>query len=138
MVIRTQDIFKTFCKNVLKTFWRRLEDVLKTSWRRFDETSWKRLQKHFQDVFKTYHQVKLLLLTRLKNIFKTYLPRFLEVLPSRLSTERFALVILLINSRSEYKIFKNELFRYTKTFETLYEVTRYCCESPVLQKRLLS
>ena len=45
-----KNVFKTSSQDVFKTFLRRLEDVL---------------QRYLQDVFKTYHQVKLFLLTRL-------------------------------------------------------------------------
>ena len=58
LVIPLQDVFKTSCKNVFKTFWRRLQDVC---------------QIYLQDVFKAYHQVQLFLLTRLREIFNTLL-----------------------------------------------------------------
>ena len=57
---RLQDIFKTSCKNVLKTSSRRRQDVL---------------QRCLPDVFKKYHQVKLLLLTNLRDVFNTFLRR---------------------------------------------------------------
>ena len=60
---------KTSSKNlqdVFKTFWRCLQDVFKTSSRRL-------LQRYLQDVFKVYHQVKLCLLTRLREVFNTFL-----------------------------------------------------------------
>ena len=60
LAIRLQDVFKTSCKNVFKTSSRRLQDVL---------------QRYLQDVFKTYHQVKLFLLTRLWEAFNTFLRR---------------------------------------------------------------
>ena len=50
--IRFQDAFKTSCQDVFKTFWRRLQDIL---------------ERHLQDVFKKYHQVKLFLLTSLRD-----------------------------------------------------------------------
>ena len=81
---RFQDVFKTSCKNVFKTSSRRLQDVLKTSSKRLQDvlknvfkTSSRRLQdvlqRYLQDVFKTYHQVKLFLLTRLRELFNTFL-----------------------------------------------------------------
>ena len=72
-----------------------------------------------------YHQVKLFLLTRLQEVVETYSTRFLDILRRRLSTERFALVTLLRNLWSGYKIFKSELFECTKSifFIYLYEVT---------------
>ena len=50
LAVRLQDVFKTFS--------RRLHDVL---------------QKRPQGIFKTYHQVKLYLLTRLREVFNTFL-----------------------------------------------------------------
>ena len=57
--IRLQNVFKTSCQDVFKTFWRRLQDNFKTSSRRLKnvfKTSDKRLQdvlqKSLQDVFK--------------------------------------------------------------------------------------
>ena len=50
------------------------------------------LQKCLQDVFKTYHQVKLFLITRFQDVFEIYSKRFSDVLQRRLSIEGFALV----------------------------------------------
>ena len=50
---------------------RRLQDVFKTSSRHLQDV----LQRYLQDVFKTYHQVKLFLLTRLWEVFNTFLRR---------------------------------------------------------------
>ena len=65
LVIRHQNFFKTFS--------RRLEDVLKISSKCLAKTSSKRfqdvLQKSLQDVVKTYHKIKLFLLTCFKNDF---------------------------------------------------------------------
>ena len=83
----------------MRTFWRRLVDVFKTSSRRLQDiyaTSSKRhqefLQRCLQDVFKTYYQVKLFLLTRFRNVLKTcwrcledvFARHIEDVLPSRL------------------------------------------------------
>ena len=103
LIMHLQDVFKTFSRCLSKTSSRHLEDVLQkslqdifeTSWRRFDDvlnTSsdvsaryledvfkassrrlWKMWSKHLQDVYKKHHQVKLLLLTRLRDIFSTFL-----------------------------------------------------------------
>ena len=69
LVIRLQDVFKMFSRrlqNVFKTSSRRLEDVFKSSCKNVFKTSSRRLQDVFQDlqrslqdIFKTYHQVKL-------------------------------------------------------------------------------
>ena len=92
LVIRFQDIFKTFsrrlkkfCKNVFRTSSRRLQSVFKTSSRHFQDI----LQRCHQDVFKTYHQVKLFLLTHLEDIFEMYSKRFWDVLPRQLFAEGF-------------------------------------------------
>ena len=66
-------VFKTSCRNVFKTFSRRVQDVLKTSSKHLQDV----LQRYLRDVFKMYHQVKLLLLTRLWEAFNTFLRRFL-------------------------------------------------------------
>ena len=65
---RLQNIFKTSCKNVFKTCWRRLQDM----------------QRYFQDVFKMYHQLRLFLLTRVREVFRNIL------FQRRLSTGGFA------------------------------------------------
>ena len=56
----SEDVFKTSCKNVFKTFSRPLAN---TSWR------------HLPDVLKTYHQVKLFLLTSLWEVFTMFVRR---------------------------------------------------------------
>ena len=66
-----QDVFKTSCQNVFKTFSRRLQDVFETSSRSLANTSW----RHLQDVLKTYHQVKLFLLTSLWEVFNMFVRR---------------------------------------------------------------
>ena len=48
-------------QDVFKTFWRRLQDIIKTS---------------CKDVFKTYHQVNLFLVTRFQDVFETFSKRF--------------------------------------------------------------
>ena len=65
---RLQDVFKTFPRRLLllfttpfaKTSSRHLQDVFKTPLRHLQDI----LQRSLQDVFKTYYQVKLFLLTR--------------------------------------------------------------------------
>ena len=72
----------------------RLQDVFKT------------FSRHLQDVFKTHHQVKLFLLTRLWKVFNTFLRLFFQ---RRLSTEGHAQVtLLLINLWSVHKICKRD------------------------------
>ena len=101
-----QDVFKskTSCENVFNTSSRRFQDVFKMSSRRLPDFLLKRLQdlfkaslrsleetslRHLQDVLETYHQVKLFLLTRFQDVFKTYSQCFWDVLQRRLSTEVF-------------------------------------------------
>ena len=55
---------------------RRLQDIFKTSSGRLGKISLRNLP----DVFKMYHQVKLLLSTRPEDIFETFSPRFFDVL----------------------------------------------------------
>ena len=56
---RLQDVFKTSCQDVFKTFSRRLQDVLQKRLQDIFKTSSRRLQdllqRYLQDVFKTYH-----------------------------------------------------------------------------------
>ena len=82
LCIRLQDVFKTSGYNVLMTFSRRFQDVFKTSSRRLQDvfkTSSRRLAntswRHLQDVLKTYHQVKLFLLTSLWEVFNMFVRR---------------------------------------------------------------
>ena len=77
LVIRHQDVFKTFS--------RRIQDIFKTSSRCF-ENVFKTSSRHLQDVFKTYYQVKLFLVTQFQDVFETYSKRFWDVLLRRLST----------------------------------------------------
>ena len=91
----SEDIFKTSLRcldqdqytclghrSSSNTSWKRLQDVLKTFWRHLQEvleTFSKCLQNSFrtssrclQDVCKTYHQVKLFLLTCFQDVFEIY------------------------------------------------------------------
>ena len=76
---RLQDVFKTSSRRLAKTssrhlqdvLPRRLQDVFKTSSKLLANTSW----RHLQDVLKTYHQVKLLLLTSLWEVFNMFVRR---------------------------------------------------------------
>ena len=84
--IRLQDVFQMFSRrlqdvlkddlqkrlqDVFKKSSRRFQDVFKTSSRRLANTSW----RHLQDVLKTYHQVKLFLLTSLWEVFNMFVRR---------------------------------------------------------------
>ena len=63
-----KDLFKTSSKRLQDDLLKRLQVTLKTSLRHFQDV----LQRYLQDAFKTYHQVKLFLLTRFQDIFETY------------------------------------------------------------------
>ena len=93
----SEDVFKTSTRRldedqiiilviVFKTFSRRLQDIFKTYSGRFKDV----LQRSLPDVFKTYHRVKLFLLTRFENDFEMYSERFWDILQRLLSTEGFA------------------------------------------------
>ena len=84
---RFQDVLQKRIQDIFKMSWRRFEDVLRTSWRHLQDVLARGLEddfktssrclgkmssRHLQDVFKMHHQVKLLLLTRLQDIFETY------------------------------------------------------------------
>ena len=79
---RFQDALQKRLQDIFKTSWRRFQDIFKTSSRRLPKTSSRRLeevwprwiyvlQRCLQEVFKTYHQVKLFLLTSLRDVFNT-------------------------------------------------------------------
>ena len=83
LVIRLQDVFKTFSRrlqDVFKTSSRRFQDVFKTSCKNVFKTSSRRLQdvlqRCLQDLFKMYHWVNLFLLTRFQDVFETFSKRF--------------------------------------------------------------
>ena len=127
LVIRLRDVFKTFLarlQDVLETSSKRLQDIFKTSCKDVFKTSSRRLAKmssrHLQDVFKTYHLVKLFLLTRLQNVIETYSARFWDVLRRWLFTERFAWLKPLRNLWSGKKISRSELFGFTEILKTVF------------------
>ena len=75
----TEDVFKTSSRCLAKMSSRSVEDVFKTRWRRLQD-----MQRYFQDVFKMYHQLRLFLLTRVREVFRNIL------FQRRLSTGGFA------------------------------------------------
>ena len=96
---RLQNVFKKSYKNVFKMSSRHLQNLFKTSSKRLAKTSSRYLQdvlqRCLQDVFKTYHQVKLFLLIH-------------QVLQRRLSTEGLAWFTLLRNLYSVYKFCESD------------------------------
>ena len=75
----SEDVFKMFSRclgqdqyiRLVHTSSRLPQDVFKTSSRRLANTSW----RHLEDVLKTYHQVKLFLLTSLWEVFNMFVRR---------------------------------------------------------------
>ena len=70
-IIRLSHASSRRLQEVYKTSSRGLQDFFKMSSRHLRDV----LQRYLQDVFKTYHQVKILLLTRLREVFNTFLRR---------------------------------------------------------------
>ena len=68
-----QDVFKTSSRNVFKKSSKRLQDALKNVFKTSSRSLQDILQRYLHEVFKTYHQVKLFLLTRLLQAFSTFL-----------------------------------------------------------------
>ena len=98
---RLQDIFKTSS--------RRLYDVLKTSSTCLQNL----LQRYLQHVFKTYHQIKLLLLTSLRDVFNTFLRCIYRICQGQTSE----------NLWSVYKHFKSD--KNFSSFSFLLHYTLY-------------
>ena len=71
-----QNVFKhvlqKYLQHIFKVSSRCFQDVFKTSSRHLQDI----LRRCLQDVLKTYHQVKLLLLTRFQDVFETYSKHF--------------------------------------------------------------
>ena len=109
-----QNVFKVSCKNFLKTSSRLVE---------------KMSPKHFQDVFKTYHQV------RIQGVFETYYKdSYLQKdFPESHVWEIYGqgTKCSRMNSLDIPKLLK-------QFFKTLYEMTRYYCWSRVSAKMSLS
>ena len=83
-------VFKTYSRRIPDVLPRRLENIFKASSRRLAKTSSGRLQDVLLRRFKTYHQVKLFLLTRFQDAFETYSKRVWDVLQRWLFIEGFA------------------------------------------------
>ena len=91
-------------QGMFKTFWGCLQNVLTMS---------------CKDVFKTYHQVKLFLLTRLQDVFETYSTRFWDLLRKRYLHKDLLRSHFWEIYGHGAKFPKSELFN-TKTFETVF------------------
>ena len=106
-----QDVFKTSCQDVFKVS---CKNFFKTSSRLLEKMS----PKHFQDVFKTYHQV------RIQDVFETYYEdSYLQKdFPESHVWEIYGqgTKCSRMNSFDIPKLLK-------QFFKTLYEMTRYYC-----------
>ena len=135
---RLQDVFKTSCQDVFKTFSRRLQDVwqkglqdiFKTSSRRFEDvfkTSSRRLEKHLQDIFKTSSRRIIKLNCSCEHVFEKHSTGFRDALfQRRLSTEEYAQVTLLLtNLWSVYKICKRDKNFSSFSFTSYYNFSGY-------------
>ena len=93
-------------RDVFKTSSRRLQDVLQKRLQDIFKTFWKTSSGHLQDVFKTYHQVKLFLLTRLWEAFNTFLRRFFPktiiyrgICPGNTTSDKFMVSVQNLQER---------------------------------------
>ena len=107
---RLQDVLVKTNKFVLAI---RLQDVCKTFSRRLA----KRSSRHLRDVFKTYHQVKLFLLTRLWEAFNRFLRRsfpktiiYRGICPSNTTSDKF---MVSTKFATEIKICQVLVFQFT-------------------------
>ena len=86
------------------------ENVFKTSSRRLGQDQYIRLgytsSRRLQDIFKTYHQVKLFLLTRLWEAFNTFLKRsfpktiiYRGVCPGNTTSDKFMVSVQNLQER---------------------------------------
>ena len=107
---RLQDVFKTSCSRAIYSSWpyvfktssRRFQDIFKTSSRHFQDV----LQRYLQDVFKTYHQVKLFLLTCLWEAFNTFMRRsfpkaiiYRGICPGNTTSDKFIVSVQNLQER---------------------------------------
>ena len=89
-----------FWSYIFKAFLRCLQDIVP---RHLGQTC----SRHLQDVSKSYHQVKLFLLTHLQDIFETYSTHFWDVLHRRIcighTSEKF--MVSVLNFQEWKKVF---------------------------------
>ena len=119
-----QDVFKRFWRclqNIVKTSSRHLQNAFKTLWKTFSrhlqdvfKIIWRRLQdvlqRYLQDVFKTYHQVKLFLLTCLWEAFNTFLRRsfpkmmiiYRGICPGSTTSDKFMVSVQNLQERQKF------------------------------------
>ena len=106
--IGPQNVLKTSYKNIFKTYSRHFQHVL---------------HRYLQDVFKTYHQVKLLLLARLREVFNTFLrgsfPKtviYRGICPGYTTSEKFTVSVESLQFEKEIKISQVLDFHFTTPF----------------------
>ena len=100
------DVFKTSSRRLAKTSSRRRQNVFKTSSKASTRHLQDVLQRYLQDVFKTYHQVKLFLLTRLWEAFNTFLRRsfpktiiYRGICPGNTTSDKFMVSVQNLQER---------------------------------------
>ena len=82
-----QDVSKTSCQDIFKAFSRPPQDILQKRLQYIFNMSsihlHEVLQRCLQDIFITYHQVKLFLLICLRDVFSTFLRRTVKTVMYR-------------------------------------------------------
>ena len=81
LVIRLQDVFKTFSRRLQDVLPRRLQKRLKDVFKKFSRhLQYSQVElfllTQIQDILETYYQVKLSLVTQFQDVLETYLKRF--------------------------------------------------------------
>ena len=109
LAIRLQDVFKTFSRCLQDVLLKGLQDIFKTSSRRFEDvfkTSSKRLKDVLRNVFKTYHQVKLFLLTTslrsIQHVSETYFSKetiYGGICPGNTTSDKFMVSVQNLQER---------------------------------------
>ena len=120
------DVFKTY---VFKKYSRRFQNVFKS----FSKRPAKISSRHLQDVsqkclqkdFKTYQQVKLLLLTRLRDIFNTFL-RYTIMTAKKC-------IVCLQNLQGRKNFFKFQFFILLHLLVVAYRDNLEPCQTSIMQ-----
>ena len=142
-MIHLENILKRSLQDVLKTFWKRLQNVLKMSWRHFSKlkkswqdvlkTSWKKSWKRLEDVWprRIFGLHQDVLKTSWKRLLKTYeLSKYFrpdqDVFKTSSSRRMFAglaLFSILILPYFRVKGFKKNPFKKTSIYLTHLRLT---------------
>ena len=120
------DVFKTY---VFKKYSRRFQNVFKSFSKRLAKISSRHLQdvsqKCLQKDFKTYQQVKLLLLTRLRDIFNTFL-RYTIMTAKKC-------IVCLQNLQGRKNFFKFQFFILLHLLVVAYRDNLEPCQTSIMQ-----